>query len=109
MLAENVQITETNKTRFYVLSTAKLESGKETHAVFSAVCEANRIDDIIVEIHDRGLELVTIHDRPEGSKLGKYSYISDAEVSGGITDKQIGKICENTSIRFCGSLNAVSK
>ena len=94
-------------TRFYVLSKERMAGGM--NEVFAVTCEANLIDDIIVDIHNAGPELVTIHDRPEGSKLGKYSYIIDAEVSGGITDKQIGKICENTSIRFCGSLNAVSK
>lgn len=109
VLAENVQITETNKTRFYVLSTAKLESGKETHAVFSAVCEANRIDDIIVEIHDRGLELVTIHDRPEGSQLGKYNYIIEVEAEKGITEKQIEKISALEGIRFYGCFDVKNK
>ena len=72
VLAENVQITEANKTRFYVLSTAALTDPMMTHAVLIADCEANRIDDFIVSIHNAGLELVTIHDRPEGSALGHY-------------------------------------
>ena len=67
---ENVQITDANRTRFYVLSAAPLSGETLTRAVFTAVCEANRIDDIIIEIHNAGLELVTIHDRPEGSRLG---------------------------------------
>ena len=67
------------------------------------------IDDIIVDIHNAGLELVTIHDRPEGSKLGKYNYIIEVEVSGGITDKQIENVCKNSNIKFAGSFNAVSK
>ena len=107
VLAENVQITDANKTRFYVLSCERVIGG--TNAVFAATCEANMIDDIIVEIHNAGLELVTIHDRPEGSKLGKYNYIIEVEASGGITDEQISKVCKTTDVRFCGSFNAVSK
>ena len=107
VLAENVQITDANKTRFYVLSKERMTGG--TNAVFAVTCEANMIDDIIVDIHNAGLELVTIHDRPEGSKLGKYNYIIEVEVPDGITDQQISKVCENVSIRFCGSFNAVTK
>ena len=107
VLAENVQITDANKTRFYVLSRERVTGG--TNAVFAVTCEAGMIDDIIVEIHNAGLELVTIHDRPEGSKLGKYNYIIEVEVPGGITDKHTESICKNNNIRFCGSFNAVSK
>lgn len=107
VLAENVQITDANKTRFYVLSKERVTGG--TNAVFAATCEANMIDDIIVEIHNAGLELITIHDRPEGSKLGKYNYIIEVEAPGGITDEQISKVCKTKEIRFCGSFNSVSK
>lgn len=90
-----------------MLSKQRIAGG--TNAVFAVTCEANMIDDIIVDIHNAGLELVTIHDRPEGSKLGKYNYIIEFEVPGGITDKQINKVCENDIIRFLGSFNTVSK
>lgn len=107
VLAKNVQITDTNKTRFYVLSKERVTGG--TNAVFAVTCEASSIDDIIVEIHNSGLELVTIHDRPEGSLLGKYNYIIEVEASDGITDKQIDSLSSNDNIKFLGSFNAVSK
>jgi len=107
VLAENVQITDANKTRFYELSKERVTGG--TNAVFAATCEANLIDDIIVEIHNAGLELVTIHDRPEGSKLGTYNYIIEVEAVGGITDEQISKISKTGEVRFCGCFNAISK
>ena len=68
---------------FYVLSSAKFEDG-HTNAVFVARCEASMIDDIILEVHNAGLELVTIHDRPEGSALGTYYYILEVECKEGI-------------------------
>ena len=43
-LAENVQLTDANKTRFYVLSKERMTGG--TDAVFAVTCEANMIDNI---------------------------------------------------------------
>ncbi|MBQ6569237.1 MAG: hypothetical protein IJL87_03175 [Clostridia bacterium] len=108
VLAENVQITDANKTRFYVLSASKLE-GNYTSAVFVASCEASRIDDIIVEIHNAGLELVTIHDRPEGSSLGSYNYILEVECETAITDKHLKAVEKFPEIRFLGSFDVMEK
>jgi prephenate dehydratase/chorismate mutase/prephenate dehydratase len=111
VLAENVQITDTNKTRFYVL-TASLPSGNTYHrAVFVADCEANRIDDVIIGISEAGLELVTIHDRPEGSYLGSYHYIIEAENKNGdaITSEQIEKVRKIPEIRYLGSFDVIEK
>ena len=109
VLAENVQITDANRTRFYVLSSAPLSGDTLTHAVFTAVCEANRIDDIMIEIHNAGLELVTIHDRPEGSRLGMYNYIIETENTNGIPSEQIGKLSGIAEIRFLGRFDVIEK
>ena len=111
VLAENVQITDANKTRFYVLSSSRLkEKGQiQTNAVFAASCEASRIDDIIVEIHGTGAELVTIHERPEGSRLGVYNYIIEVEKTSGLTDKLLEKIDAIPEVRCLGSFNVIAK
>ncbi len=109
VLAENVQITDANKTRFYVLSSKQLALGNQKHAVFVASCEANRIDDIIVEIHNAGLELVTIHDRPEGSKLGKYNYLIEVERGSGDFGEQLKKIEALPEVRFLGGFDVAEK
>lgn len=109
VLAENVQITDANKTRFYVLSSVRSGEQGQTHAVFVADCEANRIDDIVIEIHDAGLEFVTIHDRPEGSKLGAYRYIIEVENSDGITEEDLGKIEKIPKVRCLGTFNVMEK
>ena len=108
VLAENVQITDANKTRFYVLGTKPL-SGEHTQAAFVADCRASSLDDLIVEIHGAGLELVTIHDRPEGSALGSYRYIIELCCDGGISAEQIGKVCKFDGIRYLGSFDPVEK
>ena len=77
--------------------------------MFVASCEANRIDDIIVEIHNAGLELVTIHDRPEGSQLGTYNYILEVENTSGIQENQLDKIETIPEIRFLGGFDVIEK
>ena len=109
VLAENVQISDANKTRFYVLSAARPEAETRTHAVFVATCEANRIDDILIGIHDTGLELVTLHDRPEGSRLGSYHYLIEAECASGITSQQIDSISRIPEVRFLGCFDSREK
>ena len=44
-----MQITDANKTRFYVLSAKEPQGEAFPRAVFVATCKASRIDDIIVE------------------------------------------------------------
>ena len=109
VLAENVQITDANKTRFYVLSLRGLEGEGLTRAVLVATCEANQIDDIIVVLHDAGLELVTLHDRPEGSALGAYHYVIEVESEAGVTEAQLDAVHVMDGVRFAGCFNAVEK
>ena len=85
------------------------EGQRQTNAVFAASCEASRIDDIIVEIHGTGAELVTIHDRPEGSRLGVYNYIIEVENNSGLTDKLVEKIDAIPEVRCLGSFNVIAK
>ena len=109
VLAENVQITDANKTRFYVLSAKEPQGEEFPRAVFGATCKASRIDDIIVEIHDSGVELVTLHDRPEGSELGSYFYVIEVENEGGITQEQLDRISKLEEVRLVGKFRSVEK
>lgn len=119
ILAENVQITDTNKTRFYVLAhmIERLEeesleeegSEDDSNAVFIATCEGSQIDNIIIALHDIGFEMVTLHDRPEGSHLGMYHYVIEVRNEAGITDDQIQAAGEIEDLRFAGCFHSVEK
>ena len=109
VLAENVQITDANRTRFYVLSRQRLQGEEKSRAVFVATCAASRIDDIIVQLHDLGLEMVTIHDRPEGSVLGIYHYVIEVENDTGVTQAQINIVLTMDGVRFAGCFDALEK
>ncbi|MCR5168478.1 MAG: hypothetical protein K6C13_14895 [Oscillospiraceae bacterium] len=108
VLAENVQITMENKTRFYVLS-KEPPGALHTNAVFVARCSADLIDDIIVDIHDSGLEMTALHDRPEGSFLGSYNYIIETQSEHAVTEEQISAACSRPEVRFIGCFNVTEK
>ena len=66
-------------------------------------------DNIIVEIHNTGAELVTIHDRPEGSMLSKYNYIIEIENKNGATDKLLEKLGAIEDVRILGRFRVAEK
>ena len=109
VLASDVQISTANKTRFYILSTAPQTDDTLPRAVFVASCEAGRIDDIIMAIHDAGLEPVCLHDRPEGSSLGTYYYVIEAENENGIQGAWIDSITSLEGIRCAGRFRSIEK
>ena len=109
VLAENVQITDTNKTRFYVLSKAQLQEKDLIRAIFIVTCAGSEIDDVIVAVHEEGLELVALHDRPEGSSLGEYHFVMECENPDGVTDAQIAAVSNLEGVHFLGCFNTAEK
>ena len=109
VLAENVQITDANKTRFYVLSAAGPEAAPGTNAVLAVRCEASEIDDIIVAIHQTGAEFVTLHDRPEGSRLGTYHYLIEVTEESGIPDDLLAALAAIPGVRCLGRFSVVTR
>ncbi len=111
VLAENVQISDANKTRFYVLAASRLteEGTARTNGVLIASCEASLIDDIIIGIHSTGVELVTIHDRPEGSRLGTYHYIIEVTDESGLAEDLLAELDAMEGVRCLGSFEVIEK
>lgn len=108
VLAENVQISLANRTRFYVLAREPL-SGEYSNALLVARCSADRIDDIIVALNRSGLELVALHDRPEGSALGSYYYTIELKSASAITPEQIKVMKGLDDVRYFGTFCVVEK
>ncbi len=109
VLAENVQLTDANRTRFYVLSAKPPEAEGLTRAVFVATCEGSRIGDVILALRDAGLEIVSLHDRPEGSRLGLYRYVIEVKDEAGISKDRIAAVTALEGVRFAGCFNAAEK
>lgn len=79
VLAENIQQNEDNKTRFYILSTKGVYTGKADRMVFSAAGEAGDLPKLLAAISKNDLPIISIHDRPEKTTLGRYIYLIECE------------------------------
>ena len=77
--------------------------------MFVVTCAADRIDDFIAAVHETGLELAALHDRPEGSALGEYHFVVEYENPDGVTDEQIAAVSGMAGVRFLGRFHAVEK
>ena len=67
------------------------------------------VDDIIVALHEAGLELVSLHDRPEGSRLGSYYFVIETENENGVTQDQIDAALSFDGVRFAGCFSVTEK
>ena len=92
-----------------MLSKTPLEADGLTNAVFVATCDGSEIDDVILAMHDSGLDMVTLHDRPEGSSLGRYHYVLEVTGEGGISEEQIEALSEVEGLRYAGCFDAAEK
>ncbi len=60
-------------------------------------------------LRENGLKLVTLHDRPEGSALGSYYYLIEAEDPSGITEEQLAELNYRENLRFLGTFDSFEK
>ncbi|MBR0399990.1 MAG: prephenate dehydratase [Mogibacterium sp.] len=75
ILASNIQNNDKNKTRFYVLSDDEASTAEGDRLAFIATGPANELPELMDEINDEDAALITIHDRPEKTELGRYHYL----------------------------------
>lgn len=79
VLSENIQQNEDNKTRFYILSTKEAGTGESDRMVFSATGKAGDLPKLLEAIAKSHLQIISIHDRPEKTTLGRYVYLIECE------------------------------
>lgn len=82
--ADNIQMSDTNKTRFYVLSLGEPAREASDRMAFVASGEVGDLAELLASIETEGMEVVAVHDRPRKTTLGNYSYL--VEVAGGSYD-----------------------
>lgn len=85
VLAENIQMNEDNKTRFYVLSTDQPQENASGRMVFTACGEASELSELFCKTEKLGLKPLYIHDRPEKTVMGRYIWLIECE-GGGFDD-----------------------
>ena len=104
VLAESIQNNDSNKTRFYVLSTKDASTADSDRMAFVATGDATYLPDLMADIKAEDMTLVTVHDRPEKTELGQYNYL--VECTGG-DYKDYEKLTKDSklSFRYLGSFS----
>ena len=106
ILAPGIQNNENNKTRFYVLSTDEPSVEKGDRLAFIAKGAAKDLPKLISGMQDRGMTLVTLHDRPLKTVLGEYYYVIECS-DAGYKDFEALTKNSNFEFRYLGSFNTL--
>ena len=77
--ASAIQNNDSNKTRFYVLSTKEPSTNDKGRMAFIARGSAAYLPALLSSIYKFRGTLITIHDRPLKTELGQYSYLIECE------------------------------
>ncbi|WP_026522754.1 prephenate dehydratase [Butyrivibrio sp. VCB2001] len=75
ILASAIQENDSNKTRFYVLSTENPPVAGADRMSFVAEGSAKDIPALLTEMEKSHMTLVALHDRPRKTELGEYYYL----------------------------------
>ena len=104
ILASSIQNNDSNKTRFYVLSTEEPSHGMSERCAFILTGKASDLPSIMAGLEKKDIELVTIHERPEKTELGNYVYIIECA---NCNYEQISALVEDVpfGFRYLGSFD----
>ena len=101
ILASNIQNNDLNKTRFYVLSLENANTDKGERLAFIASGSAENLPELMSRLKSEGAALVTVHDRPQKTELGRYNYLIECADCSYETYKNITET-EGFEYRFLG-------
>lgn len=107
VLQENVSQSDTNTTRFYVISQKENKLEGYNRAVFVANLDANELPGALAEACDGGTELVCVHDRPEKSALGTYRYVIELAREEGFTDEEVERLEGIDQLTYLGKYGCI--
>lgn len=104
VLAAAIQNNDSNKTRFYVLSTQPPATENADRTAFVASGSAKELPGLMAAMEKRGMTLIALHDRPLKTELGQYAYLIECA---GITYGDYRKLTESSAFTFrcLGSFN----
>lgn len=98
VVADNIQMSDTNRTRFYVLSTSAASREPSDRMAFLASGDVEDLAELLASIESEGMEVVAVHDRPRKTELGSYTYL--IECSGGSYEAFEAVVRNNPSFDF---------
>ncbi len=106
ILANDLQYTDTNVTRFWVVTRKQNVAVTGNKAVLAVSGSVNGLSKLLAELDKKGYELLSIHDRPAKTKIGEYLFFIEFTGPG---KAPLKKVCEKYSpqlnIRVLGNFN----
>ena len=103
ILAAGIQNNDHNKTRFYVLSTEAPATAPADRLAFVASGSAKALPKLTAAMEKAGITLVALHDRPQKTELGNYTYVVECS---GCTYAAYQELVQNNpdfTYRYLGS------
>ena len=104
IIAPSIQNSNSNKTRFYVLSLKEPAEELAERLAFIVTGKAEELPALMSEMKKKKMTLVTIHDRPKKTELGEYYYLIECAGSYKSYQKLVRK--SNFEFRYLGSFDA---
>lgn len=108
VLQENVSQSEANVTRFYVVSRTPNSLAGYDHVALVASVAADELPALLDELCAEGAELVSVHDRPEGSALGTYHYVTELSCADGFSEAELGRIKDLAQVSYLGAYGSIN-
>lgn len=102
VLAPGIQMSDTNKTRFYVLSLEEPAREASDRMAFVATGAAEGLPKLLTAIDEQGLTIVALHDRPLKTELGHYAFLIEC-TGGGYEQFAALEGSDAFSLRYLGS------
>ena len=103
VVAPNIQMSDTNKTRFYVLSCSEPARDAADRMAFLASGSANDLAELLDGAEKAGLTIIAVHDRPQKTELGNYTYLIECSGKGFDAYESVTKANPSFTYRYLGS------
>lgn len=92
ILANDLQYTDTNVTRFWVVTRKKNVASSGEKSVLSITGSVNEFSKLLAELDKKKYTLFAIHDRPTKVKIGEYLFVVELIGPG---KQSLDKVCDN--------------
>lgn len=106
ILANDLQYTDTNVTRFWVVTRKQNAAVTGEKAVVAVRGPMNDVSKLLAELDKQKYQLLSIHDRPAKTKIGEYLFLIELNGPGKTT---LAKVCAKyegkLAARVLGSFN----
>lgn len=107
ILANDLQYTDTNVTRFWVVTLKKNQTYGKQRIALSIQGPAEAVPKVISDLQNKGYKFISLHDRTAKTRLGEYLYVIEAFGNDtGTLEKIAQKYAPALKIRVLGSFDA---